>query len=76
MLAAASPGGRGEVMEVVCVSYGPKGPNVCSLFFVSFVCLFVCFDQSFTTDLFQAAILQTHECKSRKGWVLGSLGDL
>lgn len=38
--------------------------------------LFLFFDHSFTTDLFEAAILQTHECKSRKGWVLGSLGDL
>ena len=29
--------------------------------------LFLFFDHSFTTDLFKAAILQTHECKSRKG---------
>lgn len=51
-----------------CVSHGLKGPNVCVVFASFF------FDRSFTTDLLEAAILQTHECKSRKGWVLGSLG--
>lgn len=63
--------GGGESLKCF-VSHGLKGPNVCVLC----LCIFWFFDQSFTTDLFQAAILQTHECKSRKGWVLGSLGDL
>lgn len=48
-------------------------PSVCRLFYI--FCLGGV-GGSFTTDLSEAAILQTHECKSRKGWGVRIIRDL